>query len=584
MTNVYLGRKRGAKYPKKNTLFRPHISYPEYIFSEDISNENNDVYELIREGFHSLRLDEDNYGSKSWNPLKEKIHEGDTVLIKPNMVLHHNLSECGEECLYTHPSLVAVMIDYVLIALGEKGKIIVGDAPLQECDFNVLINESGYKDLIEYYQQKGIDIELVDFRNVKTFEEDGLHYMQEKEGHGGIIVQLNENSAFYGMSDEQIKSLRITNYDPRVLQKHHDSYLHEYNVSKYVLDADVIINMPKPKTHRKAGVTISLKNLVGINANKEFLPHHMLGSREEGGDAYGKANYYLEKANKVLDLKNELINEKDVESAKIAENLYIALYNKGIEYNGEKYWEGSWHGNNTIWKTITDLNRILLYADKTGIIKEEKQRKIFIVGDMLVSGQKEGPLEPVPIYPGVIAMGEDPVYFDRAVCSIMGFDYKLIPSLYSKEILNAKCPITDESDYRIISSEESWNNRSFEEICDKYSLEFQPTYGWAEKLGNKYLEHMVDNLKGEKVYVFGAGINGRYAADILLRKGVKIAGFLDNNEELWGREIYNNLTCFEPKSTCKGNIIVGGVKEKHIKDIEAEILEYGGVYGGTINR
>lgn len=30
----------------------------------------------------------------------------------------------------------------------------------------------------------------------------------------------------------------------------------------------------RPKTHRKADVTIFLRNLVGINANKEFLPHH----------------------------------------------------------------------------------------------------------------------------------------------------------------------------------------------------------------------------------------------------------------------------------------------------------------------
>ena len=36
--------------------------------------------------------------------------------------------------------------------------------------------------------------------------------------------------------------------------------------------------MPKLKTHKKCGVTISLKNLVGLNTNKNLLPHHSLGT------------------------------------------------------------------------------------------------------------------------------------------------------------------------------------------------------------------------------------------------------------------------------------------------------------------
>ena len=364
MEQICILKQKIYNYPDKKGLFRPASAYPEYIFKEDVSGENNPVYDMVRQGFEMLGLDKNNFGLKEWNPLGEMINSGDCVLIKPNMVLHENKSGCGTDCLFTNPSLVAAVIDYVIIALKGKGRIIVGDAPLQECVFGILCEESGYAQLIAYYQEKGIDISLVDFRNVKTYEKNGIHYLQGEEKHNGVIVRLDEKSAFSSMDSGYIQDLRITNYDPRILQKHHSLDRHEYNVSQYVLDADVIINMPKPKTHRKAGVTVSLKNLVGINANKEFLPHHTLGSKDEGGDAYLHKNILLKLANEILDIRNQLIHDQKMDLAEKTEELYREVYAQGKAQTGEEYWEGSWYGNDTIWRTIVDLNIILLYADK----------------------------------------------------------------------------------------------------------------------------------------------------------------------------------------------------------------------------
>lgn len=583
MKKVCLNQMTGASYPDKKTFFRPDTAYPEYIFPSDISGGNNDVYKMIRDSFHMLGMDDSNYGTKNWNPLGEKIKPGDNVLIKPNMVLHFNSSGCGVDCLYTHPSLVAAVIDYALIALKGEGKIIVGDAPLQECDFDVLINESGYADLISFYRSKGICIDLVDFRNVKTTEKDGLHYLQEEKDEG-VIVRLNENSEFHSMNKDDLSNLRITNYDPRILRKHHNEKCHEYKVSKYVLNADVIINMPKPKTHRKAGVTISLKNLVGINTNKEFLPHHSLGSSEENGDAYEKKNYYLTKANEILDLRNELVHNQDMEAARMAENLYNCLREKGIKDNKEKYWEGSWHGNNTIWKTIVDLNRILLYADKNGVIQNDIQRKLFIVGDMIISGQKEGPLEPSPLPANLIVMGDEPVFFDRIVCSVMGFDYKLIPSLYFDDSDKRMLPISKDGEYQIVSNKAEWNDSSCEKILADSSLKFQPTMGWVEKLGNKYLDDLVEQCLNEDIYIWGAGANGKYAANYLLSKGIRIRGFLDNNADLTHKCILNERICYKPDEVNGIISVVGGVRECLASEIESESIRRGWTYLGTINQ
>lgn len=57
----------------------------------------------------------------------------------------------------------------------------------------------------------------------------------------------------------------------------------------------------------------------------------------------------------------------------------------------EKYSEGSWWGNNTIWKTILDINQIILYADKQGKIQNNIQRKVITIGDMVIAGEGKGP-------------------------------------------------------------------------------------------------------------------------------------------------------------------------------------------------
>lgn len=586
MSLVCVVKRAIGEYPDKKALFRPSVEYPEYLFRGDISKEENPVYDMVREGLAMLGLDAENIGQPCWNPFGGTVEPGNTVLIKPNLVLHENKSGGGVDCLYTNPSLVAAVVDYVCIALKGRGKIVIGDAPLQECDFKTLINQAGYEILIDFYRKKGIEIELADFRNIKTYEKGGLHYLQEEQGSQGIVVNLGENSAFADVSPERMRNLRITNYDPRILQRHHHGKTHEYNISKYVLDADVIINMPKPKTHRKAGVTISLKNLVGINANKEFLPHHTAGSKAEGGDAYLHTSSLLEMANQTLDIKNELVQEGEFVLASQAEAFYNNLMAAGRERVDELFWEGSWYGNDTIWRTILDLNRILLYADKNGTVMDTRQRKIFIVGDMIVSGEKEGPLEPSPVYPGAIVLGDDPLKFDQAVCSLMGFDFRDIPTLNNTELVKPDHPISDFSEPEIISNEVLWDRKSLDEIREHASLKFQPSFGWLPKLGSRYRDDLYRRIRenGNTVCIFGAGLNGVYAAKELQSQGIQVAAFCDNNPELWGKEILGSIRCIQLGDAVKDMPFIIAARDQAAVEIQKQIEAVSGRVFGIINK
>lgn len=161
-SNVYFQKLNKAYYPKRSP-FHPSKIYPEYPFKE-ISKEKNVVYDLFRNLLHLMGLDKENWKTERWNPFKNIIFPGNRVLIKPNLVKENSRIQ---DCITTHPSIIRVIVDYVFIALKGKGEIIIGDAPLQKCDFDKLIETTGLEKTIDFYKSKEVDINLIDFRTEK---------------------------------------------------------------------------------------------------------------------------------------------------------------------------------------------------------------------------------------------------------------------------------------------------------------------------------------------------------------------------------------------------------------------------------
>ena len=468
-------------YPSKTYGFRPSEKYPEYPF-EEIAEESNYAYELFREALVLGEYDRNNYGTDHWNPLKDFVHPGDTVLIKPNLVMDHNPTGDGVECLFTQPGLIAAAIDYVIIAFQKKpGKIVVGDAPMQECNFEKLIQESGLDILIEFYKKKGYEIQLVDFRGLKSKIIHGIHHSDTGFKTNGTIIDLGADSEFSSCSSEELKRLRITNYNPALLNQHHNTLKNEYFVSNYMLSADVVINMPKPKTHRKAGITGALKNMVGINVRKEFLPHHTLGAKDgKIGDEYKRTSINKALSSFFKDKKNSAMSSKHYVWAYLLKNISRVFFYTGMAVGKDCFSEGSWYGNETISRTICDLNKILMYADKNGIMRPEMQRKIFIIGDMIVSGEKEGPVEPSKKDVGMIVIGENPVLFDECLASIMGVNPSDIPTIRQAKSVGKPYQLIKSGEGIIISNRGVWNKKHPSEIKSEDSLMYIPTSGWRK--------------------------------------------------------------------------------------------------------
>lgn len=421
MEQVYFGQAPHAAYPSSESYWSPSEPYPECPYPEHSAGENN-VYRLIRAGFHALGYDDAHYGQPEWNPLGDIICPGMTVLLKPNWVLHKNDDLSRDmNCVVTHPSVIRAVLDYVLLALKGTGRVIIGDAPIQICDLEALHRSFGYDKLWDYYRKKGVALEIKDFRGLVAHE-TGTRMNVLRNQSTGIIVDMEQHSLFSGWSREKIDRLRVTNYATGLMKEHHSEQKHEYMIHPCVLEADVVLNLAKPKSHRKAGLTACAKNFVGACMRKEDLPHHTVGSKAENGDEYLKKSALHTLQSKLLDLKNDSDFAGDKRFF-----FYRWLY-KGVRIvqklsGAEKrdFFEGSWYGNDTIWRTIVDLNRILRYADKSGVLQKTQQRTVFNVCDMIVAGEGEGPLTPSPKPLGIIVMSDNIWAADRFICRLVGF-------------------------------------------------------------------------------------------------------------------------------------------------------------------
>lgn len=465
-------------YPQ-NSPYNPSVSYPEYLFDQDmLSHEKNLVYDSIRDILFNLDFDRKRYNTPDWNPLGEIIRPGDNVLVKPNMVYHFHPKGYTMDCLITHGSVMRAICDYVLIALEGKGRLTIGDAPIQSADFNQLVRINGIKDIIELYKGKFLDlkIELIDFRETIAIQNSRGHITQIKRQKNIDFeyVELGSESMFNGDSDEKYV---VADYPEKKMLKYHSENKHTYLIPARLLEANVIINLPKPKTHRYSGMTGAMKNFIGINSRKENLPHYSRGSIKENGDEYPVKNL-LKRIS--ADLTDIIIRMANVKLYLLSLPLYLLRKILLLPFTKNEIFRGTWHGNDTIWRTIVDVNRIVLYADKVGKISETKQRIIFTIVDGIIAGEEEGPLEPSPNSLGVLISGFNLYTIDRIIATLMGYNFKFFPML-------TNCPKDlgkqRDEDILIRSNNAEWDLKKLNEINIVKS--FKPAPGWEILISNK---------------------------------------------------------------------------------------------------
>ncbi|UCH89628.1 MAG: DUF362 domain-containing protein [Thermoplasmata archaeon] len=463
------------KYPEK-LPFDPPQNYPE--LSETQTDPQNEVYSAVRELFFRLELDRGNFNTQHWNPLGEIIKPGMTVFLKPNTAVHKHDKKKDIFALIVHASVLRPILDYVSIALKNSGKIIIGDSQLLFSHFDKAMVNSKINALLEWYgNQTSIPLECIDLRmnrghRTYLYGKWGRKPVkQDKRGYR--FVDLGDLSYFKGIDPAR---LRIAIASHKNMYKHHSNGKHEYLFPKSFLHSDAVISIPKLKTHRRTAVTLALKNFMGLPALKDSLPHYITGSPDEGGDQYIHPSLRKRICTRLHD---------EIQSNPYTPVKFICAVVKKLIWNSCKVipfeddiYEAMWYGNDTLWRTLYDLNRAVFYADKKGHICETQQRKFLCVIDGIIAGEKNGPLAADPVQAGVFVAGFNPVAVDAVSATIMGFDIEKIP-LISKGFNegNNSPPIFlgTKDDIKVIKEEDCVHFSEFEK--HRY-FRFEPHPGW----------------------------------------------------------------------------------------------------------
>jgi hypothetical protein len=285
-----------------------------------------------------------------------------------------------------------------------------------------------------------------------------------------VIFDLGKNSYLESITDAKKNVFRVTDYNPDKLAESHRTGVHKYCITKELFNADVIISLPKVKTHQKAGITAALKNLVGVNGDKDYLPHHRIGGSQHGGDCYPGNNYLRSCSEFALDFANR---RQGKFLYLLGRKISAVLWR--LSFPGQEHDLGAaWHGNDTTWRMVLDLNKIAIYGNADGTLSNQPQRQLFSLCDGIVGGQGDGPLRPKPLALGLISFTNHSGVNDLAMATLMKFNVRKIAML--NEVLKlSKKDVID-----LI-----WDNSMVKlNSLDRFSIKTNAPPGWVDYLKN----------------------------------------------------------------------------------------------------
>ena len=445
------------EYPRTPPFDPPEI-FPE--FSKNSGGETNidrtnKVFPAVRQLLFQLDLDAANFGTNRWNPFKEFVTAGKNVLLKPNLVTHKHRK--GPEALFwtiSHPAIIRALFDYAYLAVGSSGKIVIGDTPIENCDFDILCDATGLKEMVEILRGRGYrNLELLDFRTYQTIQYpdssvakinlpgDPWGYTDIDLGKASLLQELEDAHGpqnYYTLGDHSVDHINPHERAPGLPNRFHSNGKHIYRIPNSVLNSDFVVSIAKMKTHRFSGVTLCLKNAVGICQGKEYMPHRRPGTPQEGGDSF--PSYPSAKYVGWLKLKRAAYSAIGNRNVQRLMPYIRRVYPERLphEINSEPLY-GDWHGNDTVWRMTLDLNLILFHADSQGFDLTSTKRTYLGVIDGIIGMDHEAPMEGLPVKSNVLVIGRDPVSTDTLGTFLMGFDPVKIKTINNANTVQCKC-------------------------------------------------------------------------------------------------------------------------------------------------
>jgi uncharacterized protein (DUF362 family) len=414
------------------------------------------------------------------NLPQDFVRSGERVVLKPNWVKEYDerFPTAGQwEHVVTHPAVIEAVVRWAAAQLRGRGQIVICDAPQTDSSFAALREFCGLDEMVRRCREAhpGVAIELLDLRPEEWKAVDGVVVSKRQlpgDPLGQTHVHIDAASEFVGYHGQG--RLYGASYDMAETNRRHSGAQHEYLLCRTPMDADVFINLPKLKTHKKVGITCALKNLVGINANKNWLPHHTEGTPEQGGDQFPASTTKARLEHAWMGAAKRWLRHRPALS-----RAFVPMKKAGRLVFGDTQKvvrSGNWHGNDTCWRMVLDLNKCLFFFDGASQPRRQPLRYLAVV-DGIVGGEGNGPMSPDPKPCGVILAGTHPAAVDCVAATVMGFDWQKI-SLLKNCFAMRELNFTSFSPHaiQVLSDRPAWAG-AFEQMEETFA--FRPHFGWA---------------------------------------------------------------------------------------------------------
>lgn len=411
------------------------------------------------------------------------------VVVKPNWVQEsHEYKPDIWESVMTHPSVVIAVVETLAKKMRGRGTITICDAPHTYATFEAIVSRGELKRNLQNIQLDWpeLQLELIDLRREIWIRKEEVvieRYQNTDDPRGYVKVNLGENSLFYNHPGEG--RYYGADYDSSVVNKHHSGRIQEYIIAGTPVACDLFINIPKMKTHKKTGITCCLKNLVGINGDKNWLPHHTEGSPSTQGDEFSKLSFEncLESGAKSLGKAVAL------KVPVLGTWLYRKMRNAGKQVLGDSesvIRNGNWQGNDTCWRMALDLNRALLYANLDGTWRDRFKPKAYLaIVDGIIGGEGNGPLCPDSVQSNIMISGVNPAEVDAVVAKLMGFDPNKIPIIKQAFAWHQLPIATNGMENLVVFDKRLGREILLAAVTPAVKGGFKPHFGWQNILDNK---------------------------------------------------------------------------------------------------
>lgn len=208
----------------------------------------------------------------------------------------------------------------------------------------------------------------------------------------------------------------------------HDSHSARYFIGSTVLSSSLLITLFKPSINQWLGMAGAIASFLGLVENPAKVPVFSKGKPSRGGDECPE-------------------DEKDCSSI-----------------------EGRWWGNDTLWRSIVDIARAVLFYDYDGGTRSEPRRALFF-SDMVK--YKDEP-------PGLILAAVNPVALDCVITRLMGIKWLNLPLILGAISNSAVALFRGKCGEVKLVSEDIFIGGNFEEISPLLTPE-EPQ-GWKDKL------------------------------------------------------------------------------------------------------